>query len=258
MEDRTKRILRRLFISELSVKRLLTSVAFIYGSLASSPTSASDPHPLPSPTPRATRPAATGSWMIDAGDGARIAARWIERPGARYTILLSHGNAEDLGDLAPLLERLRALGANVLAYDYEGYGLSGGAPSEARLYADVDLAYRYLTEQRGVPPEDVIAYGRSLGAAAARRPRDARGRLAGLVLESAFTLGLPRRHARPDLPRRRIPEPRQDGSGEVPGAGDARAARPCCPARSRTARLCSPRRRGRRSTCGSTPTVTRT
>jgi abhydrolase domain-containing protein 17 len=119
----------------------------------------------------AGRLAACSSWSVG------------ERP---YTILLSHGNAEDLGDLAPLLERLQALGANVLAYDYEGYGVSDGAPSEARLYADVDAAYRYLTVERGVPPEDVIAYGRSLGGGpsvdlASRRP------LGGLVLESAFT-----------------------------------------------------------------------
>jgi abhydrolase domain-containing protein 17 len=184
MEEKTKRLLLRLFVGELSWKRLASSVAFVYGSLAAFAYLGSDRILF---QPHAASYAAGGDViMLDAGAGVRIAARHLESPGARFTILVSHGNAEDLGDLAPLLEQLRALGASVLAYDYEGYGLSGGAPSEARLYADVDAAYRYLTVERGVAPENVIAYGRSLGGGpsvdlASRMP------LGGLVLESAFT-----------------------------------------------------------------------
>jgi len=184
MNERTQRVLRRLFVGELSWKRPLKSAAFIYSSLAAFAYVGTDrilyqPHP-------ASYPAGGDLVMLDAGAGVRIAARYVESPGARYTILLSHGNAEDLGDLGPIVERLRGLGANVLAYDYEGYGRSDGAPSEARLYADIDAAYRYLTVERGVRPEDVIAYGRSLGGGpsvdlASRQP------IGGLVLESAFT-----------------------------------------------------------------------
>jgi abhydrolase domain-containing protein 17 len=184
MEKKTKHRLRRLLVGELSWQRLLKSAAFIYGSLAAFAYLGSDRILF---QPHAASYAAGGDLiMLDVGAGVRIAARYLESPGARYTILLSHGNAEDLGDLTPLLERLQALGANVLAYDYEGYGVSGGAPSEARLYADVDAAYQYLIEQRGISPENVIAYGRSLGGGpsvdlASRRP------IGGLVLESAFT-----------------------------------------------------------------------
>ena len=39
---------------------------------------------------------------------------------------------------------LRQLGLNLLAFDYRGYGESGGTPSEAGLYRDADAAYRYL------------------------------------------------------------------------------------------------------------------
>jgi fermentation-respiration switch protein FrsA (DUF1100 family) len=53
------------------------------------------------------------------------------------------------------------------------------------VYQDELAAYDYLTRQIGVPAAQVIAYGRSLGAATAleaatRRP------VAGLVLESSF------------------------------------------------------------------------
>lgn len=74
----------------------------------------------------------------------------------------------------------------MLAYDYSGYGLSTGRPSERAAYADVDAAYDHLTRTEGVPPERIIAHGRSLGGGvaadlASRRP------VAGLVLESTFT-----------------------------------------------------------------------
>ena len=45
--------------------------------------------------------------------------------GAGVTILFSHGNAEDLGLIAPVLKRMaQRLGANVVSYDYVGYGHS--------------------------------------------------------------------------------------------------------------------------------------
>ena len=43
----------------------------------------------------------------------------------KYTLLYSHGNAEDLGLIAHFLTDLaRLLGVNVLCYDYAGYGVS--------------------------------------------------------------------------------------------------------------------------------------
>lgn len=118
-------------------------------------------------------------------DGQRIAAIFLANPEAMYTLLLSHGNGEDLGSILPLLPGLRHLGFSVFAYDYRGYGLSEGEPSERHVYADIDGAYDYLTGTLGVPPERIVAHGRSLGAGvsvdlAARRP------VAGLVLESPF------------------------------------------------------------------------
>lgn len=174
--------MRRLFVGELSWKRLGKSVAFIYGSLTVFALVVSDrlifhPHP--------PRYSLGPGWLtIDAG-GVPIAARHLTTPGARYTLLVSHGNAEDVGDMSEMLARLQGLGVNVLAYDYEGYGRSGGAPSEARVYADVDAAYTYLTTTQGVRPGHIIAYGRSLGGGAAvdlasKRP------LGGLILESTF------------------------------------------------------------------------
>lgn len=124
--------------------------------------------------------------LIPREGGGSIAAVHLRNPHARYTILFSHGNGEDLGDNAEFLSSMRDAGFDVLAYDYSGYGLSTGRPSERAAYVDIDAAYDYLTRTAGVPPDRIIAHGRSLGGAvaadlASRRP------VAGLVLESTFT-----------------------------------------------------------------------
>lgn len=118
--------------------------------------------------------------------GGVVAAVHLRNPRARYTVLYSHGNGEDLAADMPFLRDLRDAGFNVLAYDYSGYGLSTGRPSEQAAYADEDAAYDYLTRSAGVPGYLIIAHGRSLGGGpaaelASRRP------VAGLVLESTFT-----------------------------------------------------------------------
>lgn len=119
-------------------------------------------------------------------DGGTLAAVWLPNPAARYTILYSHGNAEDLGDDLPLLQALHDHGFAVLAYDYRGYGLSRGRPSERGAYADESAAYAWLVRDRQVPPGRIVVHGRSLGGGPAAELAS-REPVAGLVLESTFT-----------------------------------------------------------------------
>lgn len=124
--------------------------------------------------------------LIPRAEGGTVAAVHLRNPDARYTILFSHGNAEHIVHGLDHLEGLRDAGFSVLAYDYSGYGLSTGRPSERAAYGDIQAAYDYLVRTAGVPPERIILHGRSLGGAvaadlASRRPA------AGLVLESTFT-----------------------------------------------------------------------
>src|SRR5438128_9503857 len=102
------------------------------------------------------------------------------------TILFSHANAEDIRYDQELLERIRAAGFAVFAYDYQGYGTSEGRPSERHAYEDENAAYNFLVQSMHVQPNRIIAFGRSVGSGpacdlASRRP------VAGLILESAFT-----------------------------------------------------------------------
>jgi fermentation-respiration switch protein FrsA (DUF1100 family) len=119
-------------------------------------------------------------------DGKKISAIYLFNPLAKYTILFSHGNAEDIGDDRPLLEEFRDSGFSVFAYDYHGYGTSEGRPGEQNSYMDVDAAYEYLTQTLHLNPASIISYGRSVGGGpaidlASRRP------MGGLIVQSGFT-----------------------------------------------------------------------
>ena len=63
----------------------------------------------------------------------------------RYTVLFSHGNAVDLGQMCSFYVGLGTrIGCNIFSYDYSGYGISSGRPSEKNLYADIDAAWHAL------------------------------------------------------------------------------------------------------------------
>jgi len=122
-------------------------------------------------------------------DGVRLVG-WV-MPAANSTtgfwLLVCHGNAGNLSqfDRPAHYAALSQLGLNLFAFDYRGYGESGGTPSEHGLYRDADAAYRYLREERGVPAERIIVFGHSLGSAvaidlASRTP------VAGLIVEGGL------------------------------------------------------------------------
>ncbi|MFH0953291.1 MAG: alpha/beta hydrolase [Verrucomicrobiota bacterium] len=122
---------------------------------------------------------------IRTSDGAAISAMYLPRTNAEFMILHSHGNAEDLGDIRPVLEMLRDRGFSVLAYDYRGYGTSGGKASERNAYRDAEAAYAYAVSDLGIPPSRIIVHGRSVGAALALHLA-ARSQVGGVFLESPF------------------------------------------------------------------------
>lgn len=122
---------------------------------------------------------------VSSVDGAKISAVHFPNPQAKYTILYSHGNAEDLGGILWVLREIRDRGFAVFAYDYQGYGTSQGKPSEYNAYGDIEAAYNYLTQQLGVPAKQIIVYGRSVGGGPTI-DLASRQIVAGLVVESSF------------------------------------------------------------------------
>lgn len=119
-------------------------------------------------------------------DGETLHGWWLPHERSRATVLFFHGNAGNVSHRLDSLVIFQALGVDVLIIDYRGYGRSSGKPSEPGLYLDAQAAWRWLTEVRGIAGEDIILFGRSLGAAVASELAT-RVDAAGLVLESAFT-----------------------------------------------------------------------
>ncbi|MBN4003268.1 alpha/beta hydrolase [Nostoc sp. LPT] len=122
---------------------------------------------------------------LRSGENTNISATYLLNTQAKYTILYSHGNSEDLGDIKQILEKLHAWGFSVFAFDYRGYGTSQGKPTESHAYEDINSAYNYLTQNLKIPPEKIIVLGRSVGGGSAvnlamQKP------VAGLILESSF------------------------------------------------------------------------
>lgn len=129
--------------------------------------------------------------LLNTKRGNKIVAFYLKNPYARLTVLYSHGNAADLGQLYDLFIQLKAnLRVNLMGYDYSGYGASTGKPSEVDTYADIEAVYECLETEYGVSQEDLILYGQSVGSGptlhlAAKLPR-----LRGVVLHSAILSGL--------------------------------------------------------------------
>ena len=86
---------------------------------------------------------------------ASITTLYIPNPHARFTLLMSHGNAEDIGQNRDLYEEYRRRGFAVFAYDYRGYGTSTGTPTEEGTYADEYAAWDYLVNTLRVPPSRI-------------------------------------------------------------------------------------------------------
>ena len=99
-----------------------------------------------------------------AADGVRLHG-WLIRGRKNTTLLYSHGNAGNIGDRVVIARLLvEQLGVGLFLYDYRGYGRSDGKPSEAGLVSDA-LGARAALLREGVAPDDVVYFGRSLGAA---------------------------------------------------------------------------------------------
>jgi len=123
---------------------------------------------------------------LTAEDGIKLDGWFLPVEAPRATLLFFHGNAGNISHRLESLDFFHSLGLAVFILDYRGYGRSEGSPSEAGTYKDAEAAWHYLTQTRGVPADEILLFGRSLGGAMAAYLAS-RHKAMGLVLESAFT-----------------------------------------------------------------------
>lgn len=122
---------------------------------------------------------------ITTDDGVRLHAWYARAAGPAPVLVWSHGNGGNIGWRAEALSSLAAEGLAVLAYDYRGYGRSGGRPTEHGVALDAEAAYASLRAD-GVHAERIVVFGESLGGAVAIRLATTRP-CAGVAVVSTFT-----------------------------------------------------------------------
>ncbi len=107
-------------------------------------------------------------------------------PLSDCTVLICHGNAGNISDRLDLISAFHKMNMNIFIFDYSGYGDSTGTPSEERTEKDALTAWKYLTGAKGLSPDSILVYGRSLGGAIATALAE-KVNPSALVLEATFT-----------------------------------------------------------------------
>jgi fermentation-respiration switch protein FrsA (DUF1100 family) len=129
-------------------------------------------------------------------DGTMLTGWWMPaRKGkvngkSKGTIVQFHGNAQNLTSHFMILFWLTEQGYDLFSFDYRGFGISKGSPSQEGLDLDAQAAIRYALA-RTEPGPSVTLYGQSLGGAVLLHALGAlsaaeRARIHAVVIESSF------------------------------------------------------------------------
>ena len=102
------------------------------------------------------------------------------------TVLFCHGNGGNMTHRLDSINIFYNLGLSCFIFDYRGYGSSEGKTTEEGTYLDVMAAYKWLTKEKKISPDDIIIFGRSLGGSIAAQLA-AKVEARALIIESAFT-----------------------------------------------------------------------
>jgi fermentation-respiration switch protein FrsA (DUF1100 family) len=116
------------------------------------------------PLEEVSAPGPTGApqriWIMRATADASADKPWV---------FFLHGNAATIASRMNVIhyERLRALGVNVIAPEYRGYGGLEGVPTETGIESDAHEAYAQVCGGLHLDPHRIVIYGWSLGSAVA-------------------------------------------------------------------------------------------
>ena len=106
---------------------------------------------------------------------------------SRPTMLYFYGNGMCMAGCEVEFQQFRRRGFNVMVADYLGYGMSGGKPSEAGVYATADVCFDHLKQRADVDATKIVPVGWSLGGGAAFHLAAMHNEVPCVVTISAFT-----------------------------------------------------------------------
>jgi len=152
---------KRILLGRWSWKRPIISLASIYLLLAITACSFADKL-IFQPPPSSYTTMLEGLETIESGESKPIAFIHLKASPGAPTLLYSHGNAEDIGQNMPIFKEWHDRGLGVIAYDYPGYGLSLGTPTEASTQHTIFRIWEHALAS-GISPSSIIIVGRSIG-----------------------------------------------------------------------------------------------
>ncbi len=124
-------------------------------------------------------------------DGLSLHGWYFRAREEKGTILVCHGNVENISTHVKLDLWLIDAGYNLFIFDYRGYGRSEGAPDVRGIHLDAEAALEtVLFALPRTRNDGIIVFGKSLGGAVAiytvaNSPY--KGRVKALILDSAFS-----------------------------------------------------------------------
>ena len=124
--------------------------------------------------------------IFKSADGINLNGWYVPVDNPKFTLLFCHGNGGNIAHRLDSINIFHNLGLNCFVFDYRGYGDSNGKPSEEGTHLDAMAAYKWLIEEKKIPADNIIIFGRSLGGSIAAYLAT-KVKTGGLVVESAFT-----------------------------------------------------------------------
>lgn len=109
--------------------------------------------------------------------------QYEERP----TVIFYHGNSGNISHRSYMVYICDCFHLNLLLVDYRGFGFADGIPSPEGVYQDGLVAYDYLNRDKGIPDNQIIIWGESLGGAVGAKVASEHPNIRILILMSTFS-----------------------------------------------------------------------
>lgn len=89
----------------------------------------------------------------------------INESQQKRTIIYSHSHSTDIGVILPMLVDFSVqFRADIITYDYSGYGRSSGKPSLNNLTENIDVVMEFVSKDLKIDMNNIYLFGRDLGA----------------------------------------------------------------------------------------------